>query len=247
MFSLRQIFSQVQQSINDVGYSKIQRAEYIDLFHRVIENITHDVNLWLSSKSYEPNPSSAPLNPSPNFFTIPAADKVQYFMRMSRNGQDCREYSYQAIRRSSDFQEPFPVNATALSETAYAIFVMPDESLRIYSSSTITPGELFNIEYLTSRPYTAIKWDSVNSDNISIPDFLTEAVEAGLKCHLFLRLYERGDEGALNRYRLWENRYVLAKEKASKYTRKLRDKNSFIQIRPHNWLGARNNFEGKNL
>lgn len=247
MFSLRQVFSQVQQSINDLEYSRVQRAEYIDIFHRVIESISHEVNLWLSSKTYVPNPTNAPLDPTPNFFVIPASDKVQYFMRMTKNGVDCREYSFQAIRRTSDFDSAFPLNRIELPENSYAIFVMPDESVRIYSAANIMPGDEFIIEYLTTRPYTAIKWDSLNSDNISIPDFLVESVEAGMKMNLFMRLYERGDDSSLNRYKLWESKYHLAKEEASKYTRRLRDKNSFIQIRPYNFLGTRNNYEGQKL
>jgi hypothetical protein len=247
MYSLRQILSQVQQSINDIEYSRIQRAEYIDCFHRVIENVSHEVHLWLSTKDYTPNPTSSPIDPAPYFFTIPAADKVQYFMRMSRNGMDCREYSFQAIKRNSSSEEPFPVNQTELPENSYAIFVMPDESVRIYSAAVIYPGDTFTIEYLTTKPYNAVKWDSLNSDNIQLPDFMVESIEAGMKMSLFLRLYERGDEAALNRYRLWESKYMLAKENAARYTRRLRDKNSFVQVRPYNWLGARNNYEGQKL
>jgi hypothetical protein len=247
MFSLRQILSQVQQSINDLEYSKVQRAEYIDCFHRVVENVSHEVHLWLSTKDYTPNPTSAPIDPAPNFFVLPAADKVQYFIRMTKNGVDCREYSLQAIGRSSSFQEPFPLNETQLPDNSYAIFVMPDETVRIYSAAVILPGDKFTIEYLTSKPYTAIKWDSINSDNIQLPDFMVAPIEAGMKMNLFLRLYERGDEAALNRYRLWESKYLLAKEEAAKYTRRLKDKNSFVQIRPYNWLGTRNNYEGQKL
>ena len=65
-----QIFSNIQTDINDIAGERIQLAEYVDYAQRVADDLALRIKVWISYGRYVPNPTNAPVYPTPNSIVI---------------------------------------------------------------------------------------------------------------------------------------------------------------------------------
>lgn len=229
---LSKLYSKVQSQIHDTAFEKVQRAEYVDYAQRVIEDIASETKVWIASTTLTPNPSATPVDPAPSLVTLPANLSVRKIYHVTRNGVECREFSRQTVNNVSRGYYGFTINRTELDELAFTTQARSDESIDIQFGQDFQADETVMVEYLTGRPVNLVAWE----DAVSVPDWLSEAVEEGVRMQCFKLLYNQGDESMFGRYQNAERVYREELKKAISFTRNFLDERSPVQSQPMIWL-----------
>ena len=219
-----QIFSNIQTDINDIAGERIQLAEYVDYAQRVADDLALRIKVWISYGRYVPNPTNAPVYPTPNSIVIPASAKAIQILRLTRNGVTGREYSRQAVQQQAIGDDAFSANTEVLGEMDFTTFVNQDETMTITFVTTLALDEEVYIEMLTGRPYNFLTW----SQNTSVPDFLVDVIEYGIKTRVFERLYNSGLDKMLPRMEYSQRMFTKYLAEAKGYTKNFRDERSGI-------------------
>lgn len=227
-----QIFSNIQTDINDISGERIQLAEYVDYAQRVADDLALRLKVWISYGSYVPNPSVSPVLPSPNSVLIPASAKCIQLLRVTRNGQPTREYSRQAVQDQAMGTYPFTTNDTELTAYNFTSFVNQDESMTLTFTTAFEADEIVYTEMLTGRPYNFVTW----SQATSIPDFLVDVMEYGIKMRVFERLYNSGLDKMQPRMQYAQQMFTKYLGEAKGYTKNFHDERSVIQRQALKWL-----------
>lgn len=227
-----QIFSNIQTDINDIAGERIQLAEYIDYAQRVSDDLALKLKVWVGYGTYTPNDSSSPIVPTPNSIVIPASAKPLQLLRVVRGGISAREYSRQAVQDQAMGGDPFATNKTLLNDNDFTSWVNQDESMTLTFTSAFDLDETVYVEMLTGKPYTFNTW----SQSTSLPDFLVDVVEYGIKWRVFERLYNSGLDMMMPRMQQAEQRYTKFLGEAKGYTKNFHDERSSIQRQSYRWL-----------
>lgn len=227
-----QIFSNIQTDINDISGERIQLAEYVDYAQRVADDLALKLKVWISYGSYVPNPSTAPVSPTPNSVLIPASAKPIQLLRVTRNSQVTHEFSRQAIQDQALGADAFGINKVILGDNDFTSWVNQDESMTLTFTTGFDLDEVVYVEMLTGRPYTFTKW----TQNTSVPDFLVDVMEYGIKTRVFERLYNSGLDKMQPRMQYAQQMFTKYLGEAKGYTKNFHDERSGIERQAHRWL-----------
>lgn len=180
MITISDIFSRVQSNINDIEGNRIQLAEWIDLAQFVAMDIAEVTQSYISRYWVTPNPSSAPIDPAPNYAILPIFDPVlakpdyapfrllkvargyivdQNNVHTATRWAECFEYSSQAILSTITGTFSFPINNTALGKNAFTTqFVNPttgltDGNMYLLFAKAFELDEAILIDFVSNRPW----------------------------------------------------------------------------------------------
>jgi len=196
----------------------------------------------------------------PNTVVLPVTDEIYHILRVTRTSADgllteCREWSYQAIKRVLDDHEPFTNNNSVLTEADFITFMQDEtgqqKNITLQFGGEFDTGHIISVEFISNKPFDLTAWRStgvegtltfnlVNDANanasISIPDFLYKAYKWGTLWHSLLKLYFKGDESCKPRADKAEMLYTKYITDASAYIKQPKDLTHGIKIQPLNWL-----------
>lgn len=221
---ISQIFSNIQTDINDIAGERVMLAEYVDYAQRVADDLALRLKVWISYGQYVPNPTTAPVYPSTNSIVIPASAKPIQLLRVVRNSLPTQEYSRQAIQDQALGADAFSANTTVLRDGDFTSFMNADESMTLTFAANFELDEIVYVEMLTGRPYTFNTW----SQNTSLPDWLVDVTEYGIKVRVFERLYNSGLDKMLPRMQYAQQMFTKYLGEAKGYTKNFRDERSGI-------------------
>jgi hypothetical protein len=236
MKTIAAIFSNVQTDTNDIDGKRIMLAEYVDYAQRVLDDLCFELNVWVKYKTYTPNPSTNPLVTPNNVLIIDSSDNAVNLLRVVRNGREAREYSRQAVGSQGAGNYAFANNSVSLNNADFYSYKDKDENMFLVFMVPFALDESIYIEFLSGRPYNFIKW----TQNTSIPDFLCDVVEYGIKMRIFERLFNSGVDTMLSRFQNSERMYLKSLGKARAYTKNFHDERSVVQRQPLKWLPETN-------
>lgn len=233
MTTLQDIFSEAQKSLGDLAFRQFQRQEWVDWAEDVFFAIAEDCKVFPEQKIYTPNPLAVPLFPAPSSFTAPAADAILRTTRVKRNGVDCREYSFQAIRNASEGIYPFRINAWELSGENFAAVKNADDSYTLHFASAFEPGETVIVDYV--KEGTALS--GTFNDTLAVPHYMKGAVLAGLRSKALEQLFFLGKlNGTPQLYQTAETKYDRARRDLAAYIYNLKDEGSATVVEPFRFL-----------
>lgn len=233
MKTLSLLYSRVQSQIGDLSFSKIQRAEYVDYAQRIIEDLASETKVWINTATIIPNPTATPVDPIPKTALVPANLSLRRIYRLTRNGKEAREYSIQTIASAAAGNFGFSINHTEFDGLSFATQSNPDESVTIQFVQGFELDEEIKVEYLAGRPFSLTLWHNA----ISVPDWLADCIEEGIRMQCFKLLFNQGDNTQQARYQNSERLYKDYLRKAISYTRNFLDEHSPLQMQPMIWLG----------
>jgi len=175
--------------------------------------------------------------------------------------EETREFSVQAIGRSSNDQRTFLVNDIALNQNAYSTQFLNDmragtntvdNSITFNFTQAFEADETVVIDFIQGRPFTITQWNI--APDLLIPDFLKEAFLAGMTWKAFMRLYYKGDDSLYNRMKDAERRYHGSRyesrglyggalREAVGYSKQFRSQGSTQQVLPYKYLPRNKTWE----
>lgn len=241
MKKLEEIFSQSQKDISDEEFQKIQRQEWYDFAERVLFDISSFTRSFLSSLEYTSTNGLA----NNGILTIDGELKPYKIIKVIRrifeagskktDGQECREYSNQAIDNAMRHEIAFPVNRTMLNALSYAVSRSQDQSMTLHFGEHFLENEIVRVHLIHGSPIIPVHWKHTNS--ILIPDYMHDSVHWGLTLKALERLqFQVSNNEYMNRYAKAEMIYDKALRKLKAYLVNLKDENSFPQGQPMVWL-----------
>lgn len=229
---ISQILSNVQTDVNDIGGQRIQLAEYIDYAQRVADEIAYKLEIWITYINMVPNPSLNPVMPAPSTLVIPPAFRAVQLLRVRRNGKEAQEFSRQAAGKMASDNFAFDINSVQLEGADFWSTITQTEEMQLTFVTPFQADEEVYLEFMTGRPYDFQMW----TQNTSIPDFLVDTVEYGIKMRVFERLYNSGVEGMKQRLDRAEMKYQRAFAASNAYTKNFHDKRSPVVRQPYKFL-----------
>ena len=228
-----EIFSRVQQDLGDIAGRDFQLAEYIDACKDIADRLAFDTQVYINEYIATPNPSSAPIDPPPTTFTLPAIYKIARIDRIERNGVPCFQTGRSLVSNQNSNFYPFTANHVDFGSNAYSVTRSIDDAHVFSFVDQLQPDETILIRYFSHDDITPITWVT----GTIIPQVLTEVIELGILERFLRRKMQQGlPVGIETRYPIVANRFEKAYGRAKAMTRNLIDNRSFIQIQPQRFL-----------
>lgn len=241
MKRLDEVFSQSQKDISDEEFQRIQRQEWYDFAERVLWDISSFTRSFLSSLDYDV-PSGTM---GRSILTLDGELKPYKIIKVIRymyrepngltNGQECREYSNQALDNAMRSEVAFPVNRTMLGGLGYAVARSQDQSMTLYFGDDFQANEVIRVHLIHGSPHVPVHWK--HNQDILIPDYMHDSVRWGLTMKALERLqFQTSNNEYMNRYTKAEQMYNKVLYHLKSYLVNLKDENSFAQGQPMVWL-----------
>lgn len=249
MVSVDQIIEEAQSL--DLSGDRVQRGEYISLFLEVSKQTAMQTHLWQGRYTATPNPSSAPSTTPVYEVVIPYADPTDpssiyspyRILRVVRslNGviSETQEFSPGAINSTISTNKSFPTNDVIINRRGFSIDFqnangLVDDSRRLTFAAEFQLQEEVVVDYIMDNPYgTLTTWEKSRTVPMVVPDFLFKTLKYGLIAAVYERLGLQGDEGALQKSQLFEQKYKEALKEAMVHSRMFKNNPDEPYIQPY--------------
>lgn len=165
----------------------------------------------------------------------PAVTRIFRTLRVSRNGINAQEISFQAELQAMQSGYLFDRNNDEYRNSngnQFAVLKRDDDGMDFHFTRDFSLGEQVVITYLREQPYTPTMW----TDAISLPDAVSHAVEWDAIQNCLERMFIQGDPTVGDRLSFARERASQELNSADAYLRNLIDENSTIITRPLKWL-----------
>jgi len=252
MFTLNKILSDCQNAVGDISSERLTPVEWVDIINSISKEIARETRTWI--KRYEAQPNEDGTVDTSEVVLAPARQVHKLIKVMRGDGTNWEpyvEYSAQAISNSLTGITSFGINDIIIKKGFSTKLVSAtdevDETLTLVFATKFDTGEYVAIDYITFNPMTSDfqSWNP-NSTQVELPDWMENSLRYGILARVYEKLYQRGDNSALDRMRNAEEKYnggVVMNfnggylRVASAYARNLKDNYSKIKIQPLKYLG----------
>lgn len=251
MITLNKILSDCQNAVGDLTSERITSVEWVDMLNSVAKEIARETHLWIKRYEVQPNPDGSLATTE---VTLAPARQVHKLIKVMRgDGESWRpqnEYSPQAISNSLTGITSFGINDLIIEDGFSTKMTnandIVDETLTLVFAKEFDTGEYVAIDYISYNPMTDDfeRWNPKDTQ-IELPDWMENSMRYGILSKAYEKLYQRGDDAALNKMRLAEEKYNGGAARnfstgylrmAAAYARNLKDNYSKPKIRPLNYL-----------
>lgn len=252
MINIENIFSSVQNEINDIEMVRIQPGEYQDMMNQSMNKIAQETEMFLGRYTAIPRPLTT--STKTNTVVIPEVDpltnnvlnpyRLERVLRQTEGltkWMETREYSTQTISSTYSGNRSHQGMSNIVDRGGFATqFSNPtnnnavDGSLTIYFTKDFEVGEQVVIDFIQEVPFVITKWR--DNPSFAVPEFMREAAEALLLEKVCKRLFNKGDDSFGSKYQMAVQDSIRKLADLKAYVLNFRDKRSPIQIKPSAWL-----------